>query len=197
MQGCVYYRLKYDPQSLQKGYSPNWVSQKITWFGIGSSLWVSTGLSWSRWVCQPVVLCPSVRDKLCTGGQRESRVLLSKPRRDGRREHPELPGARKLKEEILIKTWEHSHSDPLLQSRVKNISVINACVCGTWLWSCRELVQRCHQDQEKLGLLEGKTLIIYIDTWFPVDGTIWEGLGGVALLEELCHWGWDLRFLKL
>jgi hypothetical protein len=22
----------------------------------------------------------------------------------------------------------------------------------------------------------------------PVNGTVWEGLGGVALLEEVCHW---------
>ena len=28
------------------------------------------------------------------------------------------------------------------------------------------------------------------------DGTVWEGLGGVALMEELCHWGWALRFEK-
>jgi hypothetical protein len=26
------------------------------------------------------------------------------------------------------------------------------------------------------------------DTWFPVGGTFWEGPGGVALLEEVCHW---------
>ena len=27
-------------------------------------------------------------------------------------------------------------------------------------------------------------------------GTVWEGLGGVALLEEVCHCGWVLRFQK-
>jgi hypothetical protein len=26
--------------------------------------------------------------------------------------------------------------------------------------------------------------------WFPVSGTVWERGGGVALLEEVCHWGW-------
>ena len=29
-------------------------------------------------------------------------------------------------------------------------------------------------------------------------GTIWEGLGGVVLLEEVCLWGWQLAlFLSL
>lgn len=32
--------------------------------------------------------------------------------------------------------------------------------------------------------------------WSAVDGTAWEGLGDVALLEELCHWGWALGFQK-
>jgi hypothetical protein len=32
----------------------------------------------------------------------------------------------------------------------------------------------------------------------PKDGrTIWEGLRGVALLEEVCYWRWVLRFQKL
>ncbi|EDL00606.1 mCG1042685, partial [Mus musculus] len=28
------------------------------------------------------------------------------------------------------------------------------------------------------------------------SGIIWEGSEGVALLEEICHWGWALRFQK-
>ena len=30
----------------------------------------------------------------------------------------------------------------------------------------------------------------------PVGGTVLEGLGGVALLEEVCHGGGALRFQK-
>lgn len=31
--------------------------------------------------------------------------------------------------------------------------------------------------------------LIGVNTWFPVDRTVWEGLRGVALVEEVCHWG--------
>ena len=31
--------------------------------------------------------------------------------------------------------------------------------------------------------------LIHLNTWSPVGGTIGEGLGGVALSEEVCHWG--------
>jgi hypothetical protein len=29
-----------------------------------------------------------------------------------------------------------------------------------------------------------------------VGETVWEVLGGVAFLEEMCHWEWALRFQK-
>jgi hypothetical protein len=29
----------------------------------------------------------------------------------------------------------------------------------------------------------------YLHVWSSVGGTVWEGLGGVALLEEVRHWG--------
>jgi hypothetical protein len=35
-----------------------------------------------------------------------------------------------------------------------------------------------------------------LNTWRPGGGTIWEGLGGVALLEEMCHWEWVWKFPK-
>lgn len=30
--------------------------------------------------------------------------------------------------------------------------------------------------------------------WPPHDGTVWEGLDAVALLEKACQWRWALRF---
>jgi hypothetical protein len=35
-----------------------------------------------------------------------------------------------------------------------------------------------------------------MNTWASVDGTVWEGLGGVALLEGVCHWGMDFEVSK-
>ena len=32
---------------------------------------------------------------------------------------------------------------------------------------------------------------------YPGDGAIWGGLGGAALLERVCHWGWALRIYSL
>lgn len=33
-----------------------------------------------------------------------------------------------------------------------------------------------------------------LEFMIAVDGTLWEGLGGVALLIEALHWSRDLRF---
>jgi hypothetical protein len=30
---------------------------------------------------------------------------------------------------------------------------------------------------------------MYLNVWSSVGETVWEALGGVALLEEVCHWG--------
>lgn len=38
------------------------------------------------------------------------------------------------------------------------------------------------------GLKEnGLHRLIYLNAWFPVGGTVWEGLEGVPLLEEVYH----------
>jgi len=34
----------------------------------------------------------------------------------------------------------------------------------------------------------GPQRLMCVNTWSPVGKTVWEGLGGVALLEEVCHW---------
>lgn len=34
-------------------------------------------------------------------------------------------------------------------------------------------------------------------SFFPVGEIVWEELGGVAFLEELCHWRQALRFQEL
>lgn len=36
-----------------------------------------------------------------------------------------------------------------------------------------------------------------LKTWFPFGGNIWEGLGSVASLEEVCHRQLLLRFQQL
>ena len=32
----------------------------------------------------------------------------------------------------------------------------------------------------------------HLNDWLSVGGAVWEGLGDVALLEEVCHWGWEV-----
>lgn len=38
--------------------------------------------------------------------------------------------------------------------------------------------------------------LIYLNACSPVSGTAWEGLGGVVLLEKVCHREWALSFQK-
>lgn len=42
----------------------------------------------------------------------------------------------------------------------------------------------------------GPNKLIGLNVWSPVGGIVWEGLGGVALLKEFCHWEQALRFHK-
>lgn len=34
----------------------------------------------------------------------------------------------------------------------------------------------------------------HLSAWTPVGGSIWGGLGGLALLEEVCLWKWLSEF---
>ena len=35
--------------------------------------------------------------------------------------------------------------------------------------------------------MSGSYSLLYLNTGAPVDGTAWEGLGGVDLLDEVCY----------
>lgn len=36
----------------------------------------------------------------------------------------------------------------------------------------------------------------YLNTWSPVGGAVWGGLGGVASVKEVCHWiGWGFEMI--
>jgi hypothetical protein len=49
----------------------------------------------------------------------------------------------------------------------------------------RSSQQTCHSGLKK----NAPYRLMYLNTWSPVSATVWEGLGGVALLEEVCHYG--------
>lgn len=50
-----------------------------------------------------------------------------------------------------------------------------------------------HSEALNASLNEnGPRRLIYLNIWSPVVGTIWGGLGSVAILEEeVCHSDWD------
>lgn len=37
--------------------------------------------------------------------------------------------------------------------------------------------------------VNGLQRLMYLDIWPLVGRTIWEGVEGVALFKEVCHWG--------
>lgn len=42
----------------------------------------------------------------------------------------------------------------------------------------------------------GSRRLVHLNSCSTVGEIVWEGLKGVALLEEVCHWGWALSFKK-
>lgn len=55
-----------------------------------------------------------------------------------------------------------------------------------------------HADGQYDGLNENSFhKVIYLNTWSTVGGSVWEGLGGVTMLEKVCWGGGALRFQKL
>lgn len=35
-----------------------------------------------------------------------------------------------------------------------------------------------------------KNVPTWLNAWSPVSGTVWDRLGDMALVAEVCHWGW-------
>lgn len=46
----------------------------------------------------------------------------------------------------------------------------------------------CHKNCDTLSE-NGAHGHICLSVWLLANGTLWEGLKGMALLKELCHWG--------
>lgn len=46
------------------------------------------------------------------------------------------------------------------------------------------------------GLNDNGSHLVHWNTWLPVSGIVWEGVGDVGFLEEVCHWWQALRFSK-
>ena len=40
----------------------------------------------------------------------------------------------------------------------------------------------------------GTYCLIILNAWSALGGTVWKGLEGVILLEEVCHWLWAFKF---
>lgn len=40
------------------------------------------------------------------------------------------------------------------------------------------------------GLKNDPYRLLCLNVWSLVGGTVWEGIGDVVLLEEICHWRW-------
>jgi hypothetical protein len=57
---------------------------------------------------------------------------------------------------------------------------------------CFTIFLHCYGSLNKNGLSRQ----INWNSWSSVDGTIWEGLGSMALLEKMCHWRWALKSKK-
>jgi hypothetical protein len=62
------------------------------------------------------------------------------------------------------------------------------------VWSCIRLFTHTVCLWTLLAWIRMVPRLLCLNTWFPVTGTMCERLGGVLLLEKVCHWDPDLTF---
>lgn len=79
----------------------------------------------------------------------------------------------------MVKALLLYHEDWSLDSSTHVGKLRNA-----WKGSSQESDTLCGGPNE-----DGPHSSISLNFWFPVSETVWEGPGGVALLEEVNHWG--------
>lgn len=104
-------------------------------------------------------------------------------------------------EEDSIDLCHHSLAD-LLKTKIYNANG-NKVLYKTFPWTLEHvfLIKQVFQwgfKYEFCSCLQenGPCRLICLNTWCPVNGTVLEGLGGVAL-GEACLWEWAVNFQKL
>lgn len=97
--------------------------------------------------------------------------------------------------------WEHVGTEVLSPQNMQNDTCAPAGVSELSFapdGACSGLAHSPEGRQKKCNGLNEKCpqRCWHLSTWFPVVGTIWGGLGGVAILEEVHHWRRALMFQK-
>lgn len=75
------------------------------------------------------------------------------------------------------------------------------CVCGGYLHLCTKARgEHWASSSTTPGCFEWEMSPIcseYLNTFSPVGGSLWGGLGGAAFTREACHWVWAFMFIGL
>lgn len=76
------------------------------------------------------------------------------------------------------------------------LSICVACVPGQHLVEGGQKKASNTLELNSCGSLtkNGTYWLTILDTWSALGGTVWKGLKGVILLEEVCHWLWAFKF---
>lgn len=96
------------------------------------------------------------------------------------------------KEESCITDTSISRkNETVWKTRPKSGLVVHACVPSLWWEGQEELVSNKTKDEGDLkcgGLSEStRSRLLCLNAWAPGGGSVWEGLGSVASLQEVCH----------